>query len=121
MAQNVKSRFYPTHDTRKPVDPQRLNEHLKLHTDAISDLNTAIQNLTGGATAQAFLQGNNVSSILVMYPGFGYVTAPGVKLTGGGGSGATAKATVKGGKVTAVTVTAGGSGYNSPPVVTFSQ
>jgi hypothetical protein len=62
----------------------------------------------------------SVSSVSVVSGGSGYLAAPDVTITGGGGSGATAKATVENGKVTAVTITNAGSGYTSSPTISFS-
>jgi len=68
-----------------------------------------------------------VVGVVVTDPGSGYVTAPGVMFSGGGGSGATATAALfgpeedaAGGTVTAVIVTDPGSGYVTAPTVTFS-
>ena len=51
--------------------------------------------------------------------GSGYVGAPVVNITGGGGTGATAVATVSGGQVTGVVITSAGTGYSSAPNFTF--
>jgi hypothetical protein len=59
-----------------------------------------------------------VSSVAVTAGGTGYVAAPNVTLSGGGGTGAIATATVAAGAITAVTVTPG-AGYTSAPTVTF--
>jgi len=64
--------------------------------------------------------GNGVNSISVSPGGSGYIDAPAVKFSGGGGSGATAVATVSGGVVTAITVTSAGNGYTSAPTVTLN-
>ena len=64
----------------------------------------------------AFLT-TEVGSISVDNPGSGYISAPTVDITGGGGSGATATATVSNGGVGSITVTDGGSGYTSAPTV----
>jgi FtsP/CotA-like multicopper oxidase with cupredoxin domain len=57
-------------------------------------------------------------SVVVTNPGSGYVRAPGVNFTGGGGFGGMASATISGGAVTAITVTNPGSDYTSAPAVT---
>ncbi len=70
--------------------------------------------------------GDGVSSIAVSSSGSGYVGAPYVEITGGGGSGATASATVDldpasptFGQVLAIVVTNPGVGYSSAPTVTL--
>ncbi len=66
--------------------------------------------------------GNGVTAIALTSGGDGYVGAPVVKITGGGGYGATAIAewnsTTK--SVTAIKVTNPGSGYTSAPTVAFA-
>ncbi len=52
--------------------------------------------------------------------GAGYIAAPGVSISGGGGSGATASAAIKDGVVTAIIITDGGVGYTSAPTVTIA-
>ncbi|MCX6930396.1 MAG: hypothetical protein NT154_45405 [Verrucomicrobia bacterium] len=71
------------------------------------------------ATATANLTGSFVTSYNLTYGGSGYVTAPAVHVTGGGGSGATATATISGGVVAAIHPGNAGSGYSSPPTVTI--
>jgi len=62
-----------------------------------------------------------VDSIVVSDGGTGYVSAPAVSFTGGGGGvGLTATATILGGVVTGVTVDNVGSGYTTAPVVVFT-
>jgi len=51
--------------------------------------------------------------------GAGYLFAPLVAFTGGGGTGATATALISGGAVVIINVTDPGSGYTSPPAVSF--
>lgn len=80
----------------------------------------AVKSTGGLATGTSALTSNAVSSVTVTAGGNGYVTAPTVSFSGGGGTGAAATATVVNGVVTAVTVTAGGSGYSTAPTVTFS-
>lgn len=72
------------------------------------------------ATGTAVLTSGAVSSITIGSGGGGYLTAPTITISGGGGTGATATATITGGVVTAITIGAGGSGYTSAPTVTFS-
>lgn len=62
-----------------------------------------------------------ITAITVTSPGSGFVRAPGINITGGGGFGAWAQATVAGGAVTGITLAAGGSGYTSAPTVTVGN
>ena len=60
--------------------------------------------------------GYKVLNIEVSDPGQGYVTAPVITVTGGGGSGATAKASVgRNGTITSIEVINSGTGYLSAP------
>lgn len=74
-----------------------------------------------GATGTAIvnLGAGNISSIGITNGGSGYVRAPGVNITGGGGFGAMATTTITGGVVTAITITNPGSDYTSAPTVTI--
>ncbi|HXC99528.1 MAG TPA: hypothetical protein VN048_09315, partial [Verrucomicrobiae bacterium] len=72
------------------------------------------------ATATAGLSGQFVVSYNVTSGGNGYVSAPAVTVSGGGGSGATAHALISGGVVTSVVADTAGSGYTSPPMVTIA-
>lgn len=73
------------------------------------------------ATATSAITTGAVSSVTVTNGGSGYLVAPAVSFTGGGGTGATGTAAINAsGVVTGVTVTAGGSGYTSPPTVVFT-
>lgn len=72
------------------------------------------------ATATANLSGPFVVGYNVTFSGNGYVTAPAVTISGGGGSGATAHATISGGVVTSIVADNAGSGYTSPPTVTIA-
>ncbi len=79
-----------------------------------------INTANGSATiAQPLIAptGNGVSAIAVGTAGAGYLTAPIVELTGGGGVGATAVANVSNGAVTGFTITNPGTGYTSAPTV----
>ncbi len=69
------------------------------------------------ATATANLSGAFVTSYTITSGGSGYVTAPTVTVSGGGGSGATATASISGGVVTNIAATAAGAGYTSAPTV----
>lgn len=70
--------------------------------------------------------GNGVSSIPLTDGGSGYIGAPYVEITGGGGNGATATATVDlnpasptYGQVTGIVITNPGQGYTSAPTITL--
>jgi hypothetical protein len=68
------------------------------------------------------MNGNVVKSIAMVNQGGGYIQAPAVAITGGGGNGATGTAMVAGGKVTGIYLSNPGaltlgSSYTSPPVV----
>ena len=51
--------------------------------------------------------------------GGGYITAPIVTITGGGGTGATARTYIRAGKVAVIELLTAGSGYTSAPTVTL--
>jgi len=72
---------------------------------------------TDQATATALVLNDFVYGANVTSGGSGYVTAPNVVITGGGGSGALATAVVSNGVVTAVVVTSTGSGYSGTPAI----
>ena len=72
------------------------------------------------ATASANLSGAFVTSYTVTAGGSGYLVAPAVSISGGGGSGATATASVSGGVVTSLSPGSAGAGYASPPTVTIA-
>lgn len=99
---------------------------------------TAATIYSGGATIdtnsfdvtipQALLAptGSGVTSIPINDGGSGYIGAPAVRITGGGGTGATAIAVVDldsssatYGKVTGITITSAGSGYTSAPTISL--
>lgn len=63
--------------------------------------------------------GDNVTDVSLSNQGAGYVEAPGVSFSGGGGSDAEATATIAGGEVTNITITNVGSAYTSNPTVTI--
>jgi fibronectin-binding autotransporter adhesin len=64
--------------------------------------------------------GSGLSTVPVTAGGSGYIGAPVVKVTGGGGSGATAEAVISGGSVSSIVFTNPGSGYTSAPSFTIS-
>lgn len=61
----------------------------------------------------------SVTSIVVNSGGTNYLTAPEIRISGGGGSGAAAIAQVSNGVVIAVTITNPGANYTSVPIVRF--
>jgi len=69
--------------------------------------------------AEVSAGGDNVTGVSIVQGGSGYVEAPGVSFSGGGGSNAAATATISGGIVTKVAVTNTGSAYTSTPTVTI--
>jgi hypothetical protein len=77
-------------------------------------------NTSRQATATANLTGQFVTSYNVADGGAGYLVAPTVTVSGGGGSGAAAHTVVSGGMVTSVVADGSGSGYTSPPTVTIA-
>jgi len=78
-------------------------------------------NTSQAATATATVSGGFVTIINVTGNGSGYVSAPAVTITGGGGSGATATAAISGGAVTSITVNNPGAGYTSTPTVSIAS
>ena len=64
--------------------------------------------------------GYAVQNIEIADGGTGFVSAPEISLTGGGGTGATARAYVGQGKITKVEVLTPGSGYLSAPEITIN-
>jgi len=63
--------------------------------------------------------GGQISSFTVTCKGAGYLVAPAITFTGGGGSGAAAQATISNGSITSISITTGGTGYTSVPDVTI--
>jgi hypothetical protein len=66
---------------------------------------------------EAHAGGDNVTGVSINVAGSGYVEAPGVTFSGGGGSGAAATATIADGVVTKITITNVGSSYETVPTV----
>lgn len=89
--------------------------------------NTQFQAYTQDTTVGVFMVdatettagGDNVTDVSLVNYGSGYVEAPSVTFSGGGGSSAAATATVAGGQISNITVTNVGSGYTSDPTVTL--
>jgi hypothetical protein len=69
-------------------------------------------------TTEEFAGSDNITDVSVGNAGSGYVEAPGVSFSGGGGTGAAASATISGGKVTKILITNVGSSYETVPTVT---
>lgn len=65
--------------------------------------------------------GGQVSAFTVTCKGAGYLMAPAITLTGGGGSGAAAEATIDNGSITTISITTGGTGYTSAPAITIDS
>jgi hypothetical protein len=72
-----------------------------------------------GATGVAVLLNGRVAGVAVTDGGAGYLVAPPVGFSGGGGSGAGAYAQLTNGSVIQIVVTNGGTGYASAPAVTI--
>ena len=89
--------------------------------------NTQFQAYTQDTTVGVFMVdatettagGDNVTDVSLINYGSGYVEAPSVTFSGGGGSSAAATASISGGKISNITVTNVGSGYTSDPTVTI--
>jgi hypothetical protein len=87
--------------------------------------NTQFQAYTTNETVGLFLVdaaetisgGDKVVDISLSNQGSGYVEAPSVSFSGGGGTSAAATASIAGGKISNITVTNVGSGYTSDPTV----
>ncbi len=79
---------------------------------------------SGGSTASAIAFNNpgmGVSSIVILNPGYGYSTPPGISFISTTGSGAIATTGIgTTGTIGIITVTYGGTGYTTNPLVTFS-
>lgn len=65
--------------------------------------------------------GGQVSAFTVTCKGAGYLVAPAITFTGGGGSGAAAEATIDNGSITTISITTGGTGYTSAPAITIDS
>ena len=72
---------------------------------------------TGAANGENYASAGLIVNVGVANAGTGYLEAPAVTFTGGGGSGAAATATISGGVVTAITLTNNGSSYENVPTV----
>ncbi|MFM2197075.1 MAG: hypothetical protein RLZZ505_507 [Verrucomicrobiota bacterium] len=85
-------------------------------------IDTNGKNITIGQNLDA-PTGNGLTSIAILTGGSGYIGAPIVTITGGGGTGATAVADFDAatGTVTGITITNAGSGYTSTPTVSIAH
>ncbi len=75
------------------------------------------------ATAQCVYdptQGGKITGVLPGQLGQGYITVPGLTITGGGGSGLAVTPVVSGGQVASYSVTNGGAGYTSCPTISVA-
>jgi len=88
----------------------------------VKRLGTRITGVGSGALTDStnISSSGRLNSISVTAGGTGYVVAPTVTITGGGGSGAIAHAVLTGPSVTSIVVDVKGSGYTSNPTVTLS-
>lgn len=77
---------------------------------------TATVDLTPGSPTLG-----QITAITVTNGGSGFVRAPGINITGGGGFGAWAQATVAGGRVTGITLLTGGANYTFAPTITVGS
>lgn len=95
-------------------------------TGGLVSFNRYVQTAGGGgsgATATVTVSGGVITGVTVTNGGSGYVTAPGISLSGGGtpSSEAVLSATINSsGVVTGVTINFGGAGYSGTPTLTFN-
>ena len=83
-------------------------------------IDTNGQNITFNQMLQGAGGKTGVNSIPLASGGSGYIGAPVVSITGGGGNGATAIATLNAsGQVSGITITSAGTGYTSAPTITL--
>ena len=83
-------------------------------------IDTNGQNITFNQVLQGAGGKTGVNSIPLASGGSGYIGAPVVSITGGGGTGASAIATLNSsGQVSAITITSSGTGYTSAPTITL--
>jgi len=104
------------------ADPSN-SSHLRLHQLSETDDEHLVKWAVGwsdGTAAPTVAVAGSLERITLVDGGSGYTSAPGVAISGGGGSGAAAHAVLEGDKVVAIELTAAGSGYTSAPVISFS-
>lgn len=120
-------RFYPQHEVKTsegqtiPVDPAKLNSHLRFVMDNVYDVQSAVRQMMGNPVIITGLTAGAVSSLTIAFPAFGFPDGTyDIVFSGGGGSGVKGKATASGGKIVSVSLTAGGAGYTTPPTATVN-
>lgn len=110
------------------VDPDSLNNGvLQAYSEAIGALSRKYNVQTElekfgfcAAIIEAVIAAGVVTGLTVVNAGLGYVSAPTLAFTGGGGSGAAATVTIAEGKINGSTISAGGSNYTKAPTVTLA-
>jgi len=110
----VMTQFNPVHSVFVPANLTTLWTLKRLGTRIVG---TGSGALTDSTTLNP---AGRLSTIAVATGGAGYITAPTVSITGGGGTGAVAHATIGAGAVTGIIIDNKGSGYTSNPTVTIS-
>jgi len=95
----------------KPIVPNAAY-NAAFHANYPVDSYTRIQD-----TTKDFFNGP-LAGLRLTNMGSGYTSAPGVSITGGGGTGTTGAAQISG--VTSIAITNGGTGYTSPPDINFT-
>ncbi len=90
------------------------------HNSLEIEFEAGVGGVANKAVAHCHLTAGVITSIDIDDGGTGYVTAPIITFSGGGGTGALATATIAGGIVTLITIDNGGSGYSSAPTITIS-
>jgi len=83
---------------------------------------TRITGVGSGALTDSTSLSNQgrISSIAITNVGAGYITAPTVTISGGGGFGAVAHATIAGGQVSVISIDNQGQGYTSDPAISLT-
>ena len=105
------------------ADPRNAS-HIRLHQlsedDSIQNLPWAVGWSDGKDIPPTAIQPGALADITITNGGTGYLTAPTVTITGGGGTGATATAQLTGTSVTGITITNPGSGFTTTPTIGFT-
>jgi hypothetical protein len=101
-------------------------------TDTIKDIsvvNSSFENMYQGIhlgndgippSTLGYLTTNPVSNLVLITGGTGYLHAPTITISGGGGTAATALATIENGAVNTLTLTNPGNSFTGVPTVTFT-